>query len=156
MEELLELAIFLVVKFWPVILAFLGFKAIGKVMQEAKKKPVARRPVLTPVHGGGFPMPQPGRAIVTRKEEEREEQDLFPYEDRENEERERERWLDSSVAVQPSFQANTSAVTKRSEQASNQKRVDAFTEREGMKWALIFSPPRAKMPYTPPGYQKRQ
>ncbi len=143
MEELLELAILLVVKFWPVILAFLGFKAIGKVRRDAQKRPGAQRPVLTPVHGGGFPKPEPGRVIVSRKEEEREEQVMFPYEDK-------------SLSEQPAFQEMKPIMTHTAKKPANVNRANAFTEREGMKWALIFSPPRAKMPYTRPGYQKKQ
>jgi hypothetical protein len=61
--HLLDLAFGLIGNFWPVILAYLGYKlfgGLGKKMSQGqpKRKPVRRMaagPVLTPVEGGGYP-----------------------------------------------------------------------------------------------------
>jgi len=145
MEELIELAIVLVIKFWPVILAFLGFKALGKLKGNAKNKTGTRPPILTPVHGGGMPHPQPGNVISTKREE-----SIQPM---------------SSDTHSLGELREESSSPEQAWEASAKEPIDTPTvqrsgtdisAREGMKWALIFSPPRAKMPYAPHEYQKKQ
>jgi len=145
MEELIELAIVLVVKFWPVILAFLGFKALGKFKGNAKNKTATRRPILTPVHGGGMPHPQPGNVISTKREE-----TIQP--------------MSSDTPILEGL-GGESLTPEQIWEASAKEPIDTPTvqrsgkeisAREGMKWALIFSPPRAKMPYAPHEYPKKQ
>ncbi|HZG16251.1 MAG TPA: hypothetical protein VE710_14715 [Candidatus Bathyarchaeia archaeon] len=145
MEELIELAIVLVVKFWPVILAFLGFKAIGKLKGDAKNKAGSRRPVLTPVHGGGMSQPRPGNVISPTKEE--------TIEPKYAETHSLVDLREDSSAPDHVLEAS---LEEPIETASVQRNVPVISAREGMKWALIFSPPRAKMPYAPHEYQKKR
>ncbi|WP_134686913.1 hypothetical protein [Brevibacillus migulae] len=144
MEELIELAIALIVKFWPVILAFLGFKALGRLKGDARNKTSTRRPVLTPVHGGGIPQPQPGDVMRSEREETvLPQSDAFSYEET------REESAVQAQVWEPTPEAPI-------ETPSVQRSAKEIAAREGMKWAMIFSPPRAKMPYRPHEYQKKQ
>lgn len=151
MDTLIELAIALVVKFWPIILAFFGVKMLGQMKGAAKKKPSVRRPpILTPVHGGGIEPPRPGRAIVERERGEEWEEETLATQDSRG-------YAESMQPVRPDPPAPTyaaSAVAVRQTEAAPAQ--SEMSVREGMKWALIFSPPRAKDPYRPPVYQNKE
>jgi hypothetical protein len=143
---LLDLAFDLIGEFWPVILAYLGYKlfgGLGKRMSQGQPegKPVRRMsagPDLTPVEGGGFP---------SRVERKAEPVEALKQELPVSQDGDRHLYTDAVSAVLPSDEA----VDHFSQPAAE---VDAPVgipnPREGLKWALIFSPPRAKAPYRPP------
>jgi hypothetical protein len=146
MDDLLEMLFHLIGKFWPVLLAYLAYQAFRN-RKEGEKHVKGGRPVLTPVHGGGFPRPHAGQ----RKEGKR----LVP----------RDTAPDTSAAEAPApypqeeqFMATPAEPQPAAEsgKASLENGEGFHASREGMKWALIFSPPRAKMPYVPPTQPRRR
>ena len=129
--------------FWFVILVYLGYKLFGK----QGKKQTTRQPGrnLTPVETGGVPPhgqphPHPRRVRASSRHE-----PVAPIE---------------SVAREVSDAAYERAAAdesspKRAVPSQGGEPASVLPEtakpkldpREGMKWALIFGPPRAKSPY---------
>ncbi|MCK9906123.1 hypothetical protein MXD63_39800, partial [Frankia sp. Cpl3] len=142
-----------------VILAFLGYVLFGKSKHEQKRKRPSFPPILTPTHDGGFPTLQ--TRPVKSQVEERDNQDFgeatwtASFEEQEV--------AESSIAEAERVTATEQAKADRHLEAA-EKALFVPTERtpesphvearEGMKWAMIFSPPRAKDPYKAP-YSKR-
>ncbi|NGQ94118.1 hypothetical protein G3578_02885 [Brevibacillus sp. SYP-B805] len=146
MDDLLEFLFHLIGKFWPALLAYLAYQAF-RTRREGEKRAKGQRPVLTPVHGGGFPRPHVGQ----REEGERLAPPDTPADASAVEERDATPQEEMLVAV--SLAPPTAAASDRT---SVEKGEGIHTPREGMKWALIFSPPRAKMPYLPPTLPRRR
>jgi hypothetical protein len=144
---LLDLAFDMIGKFWPVILAYLGYKlfgGLGKRMSEGKagSKPVRRMsagPVLTPVEGGGFPrhvetvQPDPLRVPMREQPVSQAAEDLPSAE--------------TAFAKLPAEDSSAQPLAA----AETNSPALAPDPREGLKWAMIFSPPRAKSPLRGPG-----
>jgi hypothetical protein len=132
MEALLDLL--------PAIIAYLIYKGFQARKEWAKRTQIPQRPVLTPVHGGGFPSPQSGTSMAVKRVEQRDsivkEADDKPVSEmtapREN--------------GAESHASSPYAVLAYDEAAENMA-IHADAAREGMKWAIIFSPPRSKMPH---------
>jgi hypothetical protein len=143
--HLLDLAFGLIGNFWPVILAYLGYKlfgGLGKKMSQGqpKRKPVRRMaagPVLTPVEGGGYPR---------RVEREAETVEVSKREQPVSQVDERRLYTEAVSADLPVHEA----VDHSRPAPDENSLMDVPDPREGLKWALIFSPPRAKAPYRPP------
>jgi hypothetical protein len=142
--QLLELAILLIGKFWFVILGFFGYKLLGRLGRRAGKGLSQGQPrtvVLTPVEGGGFPL---------RKEHPESVEDIQRLE---------------SAVVQGKAEGsffegeqlpNPVPPDAPIETATTQTDEPVFDPREGMKWAIIYGPPRAKEPHAPPFLARRK
>ncbi|QRG69568.1 hypothetical protein [Brevibacillus choshinensis] len=138
----------LLAKFWFLILAFIGYKFFGKGGRKmAQGKP---RRMLTPVESGGFPRqtPQEERKVVRASSK---------YEPVESESMEgvgvEQEWAfeepdHRSIPVREQKPTLT-PVPERAEAP-----VPDLDPREGMKWAIIFGEPRAKVPHGSPAARR--
>jgi hypothetical protein len=164
--DFIEILIVLLWKFWYIVLAYLGYKlfGLGKHGQRRGTRQAApRRDVLTPVQGGGIPrradvqpvteqpkQPEPddfGEATWTASP------DVYAAEAKEIAGAAETPFAEGKAAdarldagTDHAAPARLAAETKP--QAARE--IDDSDARQGMKWALIFSPPRAKEPYAPP------
>ncbi|MFY0545092.1 hypothetical protein [Brevibacillus sp. H7] len=140
--DLLEVAIVLIGKFWFVILGYIGYKLFGGLGKRAGKgvsqgKP--RQVVLTPVEGGGFP---------------RWEQRSKPEEvsERMDSNEAKAAWTETEDgnlnAAEPSTRGEFLVSDPDPEEKKDALDLD-LDPREGLKWAIIYGPPRAKAPYAP-------
>lgn len=146
--ELLGLAIALIGKFWVVILAGLSYLLFGKKKEPKRRSPTIR-PVLTPVANGGYPTPsrkeEPdfsvetpnpfSRSVEYVESESVGEHSLFP----------------NDVAKSEDYTNSEQHKGLDSEHHDDhfQPQQHAINPREAMKWSIIFSPPRSKMPHSP-------
>ncbi|KKX55945.1 hypothetical protein [Brevibacillus borstelensis] len=158
MDDLLELlfdllgwAIPLIGKFWFVILGYLGYKLLGlKGNKKPNQKP-APRPVLTPADGGGWPweQEQEERRTVTSLEPRPEAAPAMESNVQ------TEGWQESEHLVTLETAVEAERPLERKESASapavsrEEEQHDTFDPREGMKWAMIYGPPRARTPHLP-------
>lgn len=146
--DLLGLAIALVGKFWVLIVMGLSYLLFGKKREPKKAIPTVR-PVLAPVENGGYPTPvnedKPDVLVETGN----------PF----------SRSIDTMKLESPERKSATSEVVhvsdelqaiiehqeqdhlQKSDTVGNNNAV--ISPREAMKWSIIFSPPRSKMPHSP-------
>lgn len=163
--EFLDVILLLLAKFWYVIIGFLGYLLLGKSKDPKKRRQPAFPPVLTPTHDGGFP--PPNQASPEAKQElEMDQRDFgeatWTASPQDGEKEENQPFI---MAAEPlgSIEQEKGGVRTvpqsgikdpaSVESKQVQQPIDA---REGMKWALIFSPPRAKDPYKPPYLQAKK
>ncbi len=160
--DLIGLAIVLVSKFWVFILFLLGYLLFGGG-RRSRPSSAPRRNVLTPVSGGGIP--RLGRTAVPMAEGESSWQHNTPI-SRLPEPKSPVEPADSPMSYALDGEAASFAPTTIGDASdflpdvkttpdapANKPNTDydgRWNAREGMKWALIFSPPRAKDPFTPP------
>ncbi|WP_147512804.1 hypothetical protein [Brevibacillus massiliensis] len=154
----------LIGKFWPLLLVLLGYTVFGGKPKGQRQRQHPRR-VLTPVEGGGRAAPVPTVTIppVVEKKQWAEAEGTGTEGDPD--------WTAPPLAPAPESTAELAdgssyylpEVQPRTEYQQAEVKTDlaplatlpdekseqlaAARAREGMKWALIFSPPRAKMPY---------
>jgi len=156
--DLIRLLFSLIGDFWFVFIIYLFAKLFGAVRQKGtqqrtRQQAIPARPVLTPVAGGGTWQPKTGTSMVR---EAKESTRMSAHEG------ESEREQPSPVfAVTESIAATAAApavdtglrkaIGAESVAASRFSSAAVPDAREGMKWAMIFSPPRAKLPYKRPG-----
>jgi hypothetical protein len=166
MDDLIDLLIDLLIdqlewvlpllgKFWVLIAGFFGYLLFGKKGKQGRSMSQGKpqRPPLTPVDSGDFPLPadvelQPERRMVVRQESrsDMEERAAEPE------------WLEeelhmplANVEAAPAAQVvGSDAALQPSPAEQATEKPTALDPREGMKWAIIFGPPRAKsrpLPY---------
>lgn len=131
--DLIGLLIGLIGKFWMLILIFLGYTLFGKSRGYKKRTPTMRPPVLTPVYS-----PEAPREV---SESRRNEASYPPVETKTAEE-------DTVLTTQAANPLIPSAAIEPAVDSSEEPAPP--DPREAMKWAMIFSEPRAKAPYSPP------
>ncbi|MDA5108665.1 hypothetical protein O3V59_09850 [Brevibacillus thermoruber] len=149
--ELLGWVLPLLGKFWVLILGYLGYLLFGKQARRGRKMTQGKQqlPPLTPVDGGGTVRPmetRPERRMVVRQEPQ-----PAPMEERtaEPEWLEEERRVplakaEAAPAAQAAQAVGPSAAGHPSRGEGAPETPTALDPREGMKWAIIFGPPRAK------------
>ncbi|MFD2369712.1 hypothetical protein ACFSO0_07020 [Brevibacillus sp. GCM10020057] len=151
---LLGWMIFLIGKFWLLILAWIGYKIFGKGSRKmAQGKP---RRVLTPVENGGFPLPE-------ARDESQQEPFSSRYEPEEPEARE-ESLEGVGIEQEWAYAEPDHSVMPKSERVSPPPAVRETADssapfldpREGMKWAIIFGEPRAKAPHRSPAARRNE
>ncbi len=142
--ELLELAIVLIGKFWFVILGYLGYKVLGNLRRWTGKGVSEGKPrsiVLTPVEGGGFPRSYESdrpQDDIERIDMVEPPMQIDPYA--------------AALTEQPEIQGSLES----EQDAAQQTNGPGLDPREGMKWAIIYGPPRAKAPYAPAHLVRQQ
>lgn len=140
--DLIGLLFLLIGKFWTVILVILGYALFGKNRKRTKGSRPQARPVLTPVftpsadRGGTF-----APAQTYSRVEPQEEGGNHPFTPSMEVVAERS---EAEVVVR-----QTQAVEHPQLAQETHKQVRELDPREAMKWSIIFSPPRAKQPYSP-------
>lgn len=159
-----SLAIGLLLKFWPVLLIIIGYKLFKGQGETARRK----RPYgFPPVAGGGIPRPSsvpvPPKPVEYRLPPTAEETPsglpsagetaAFDLVEK-----------PAPEPMVPSSSADRDGALSQKKQASPPPAVAApsaawnsvpIDPREGMKWSLIFSPPRSRNPYVPPWQSHR-
>lgn len=147
LSDLIGLILALVGKFWFVIIGYIGYKLLGVLGKLGQQTAKPRRHVLTPVQGGGY----------SRPAEDNVGQEFAEYGEvtRTTNEASSVRISDGVASVRPDMrQAKTRTEV---DLVPDEEDWNATSEAmEGMKWALIFSPPRAKAPYVPPYLSSRK
>ncbi|GAA4706216.1 hypothetical protein [Brevibacillus fulvus] len=157
-DGLIGLALWLLSKFWYVLLALFGLRLLGR--SQSGRRNQRRRDILTPAYGtGDRPAGQSQRRESSRKSMVRPEP-VPPA----------GQWRDSrgksAISVAPEQEAAETPFrqsepevireTVKQEQPNFEGRHEpALDPVEGMKWALILSPPKAKAPRTMPPYSSR-
>ncbi|MGE5701710.1 MAG: hypothetical protein ACM32O_04200 [Clostridia bacterium] len=158
MDDILDIVFTLIAlagKYWFVILGYIVYRMLGLEKKKGEKDKRKRRalPPLTPVENGG----QPGRMTVGQKPNEPEV--MYAEGDSEAEEPNRE-WEPipqaSVTRVTPSEPSEAGAIVPIFQDAAPiqthvstepQRVVTREQVRDGMKWAIILSPPRSKAPF---------
>ncbi|MFM1651509.1 hypothetical protein ACI7RC_05355 [Brevibacillus sp. B_LB10_24] len=162
--SLISIVFALIGKFWPLLLVLLGYTVFGGKQKRQRQRQHPRR-VLTPVEGGGRPAPVPTVTVPPV-----EEKKLWAEAEGTGTEGDPD-WTAPPPAPTPVTTLEPAEgssyylpeVQPRTEYqqaevkadlaplgtlpGENSEQLAAARAREGMKWALIFSPPRAKMPY---------
>jgi len=158
LSQLLFWGLTLLENFWFVILILAIFKMLGNQGKKGKQARQRKRN-LTPVESGGFPapakpsppQPQPRRVIASSRHEPiappvaEEVPEAIQLAARERNAAENA----ASARAKDSMQTETAPIRRKTDQTQ-------FDPREGMKWALIFGPPRAKSPHVPPLARRNQ
>lgn len=146
--ELLGWVLPLLGKFWVLILGYLGYLLFGKQARRGRKMTQGKQqlPPLTPVDGGGTVRPmetRPERRMVVRQEPQ-----PAPMEERTAEpewlEEERRTPLAKAEAAPAAQAVGSGEAGHPSRGEGAPETPTALDPREGMKWAIIFGPPRAK------------
>jgi hypothetical protein len=151
--ELLGWVLPLLGKFWVLILGYLGYVLFGKQARRGRKMTQGKqqRPPLTPVDGGGFPRPaekQPERRKVVRQDPQPAPVEGRTAEPESLEEERRAPLAKAEAATAPQV-VGSNAAGHPSRDEGEPETPSAVDPREGMKWAIIFGPPRAKTPPLP-------
>ncbi|MEJ8548015.1 hypothetical protein [Brevibacillus borstelensis] len=150
--DLLGWAIPLIGKFWFVILGYLGYKLFGLKGDKKRQQKPSPRPVLTPVESGGWPLEpeQEERRTVTRLDSQPEAAPVIESS------MQTEGWSESDrlkSQLETAAEAERPLRAKESAGAPSVTREEEKREtldpREGMKWAMIYGPPRARTPHLP-------
>lgn len=132
----------LIGKFWLLILAFVAYRIFGKGGKKlAQGKP---RRALTPVENGGFPRQEP-------QEERKQVRASSRYEPVVHQESQEGVGIEQEWAFAEPDHSVRSTIERVSPPPAVQEAVDStapvLDPREGMKWAIIFGEPRAKVPH---------
>lgn len=159
LADLIRVLFSLVGDFWFVFLFYLVAKLFGAMRQKGTSQRSPRRtaipagPVLTPVAGGGTWPSQAGRSM---KQEKAAPERMSAHEggaadDQSSVPLVTLDYLSAADTPPVSDSGLGMAIGAEPSATSRLSSLPAPDAREGMKWALIFSPPRAKQPYKRPG-----
>jgi len=128
--DVLELAILLLGKFWFVIAAYLGYKLLGNRGKKSAKGVSQGQPraVVRTIGHSGAQAQEPVTLSAAVHERQTE-----PVED-------------GQSAFLPAWESSSTA-ENAPDSAASHSNEPLGDPREGMKWALIFGPPRSKNPH---------
>lgn len=148
--DLIGLLFALIGKFWTILLVILGYTFFGKQIKQAKqtKKPrTPQRPVLTPVFTPSTARREVRPTQIYEPVSPPVENADNPYSPAEEEAQVPD---EGKSTPQPMFQITFKEQAQRDHQPQqvHPSETPTVDPREAMKWALIFSPPRAKQPYS--------